>query len=103
MNKKQLIRMSVVIIFIAILVAFVLNLLFKIHGIAMKANCIFRMPGDFSEEDILIEQPTVFQENKKIELPTKFIHGITFVPERTIVLPGMLHFENVPKGEFVEI
>ena len=31
MNKKQLIRMSVVIIFIAILVAFVLNLLFKIH------------------------------------------------------------------------
>ena len=73
------------------------------NGIAMKANCIFRMPGDFSEEDILIEQPTVFQENKKIELPTKFIHGITFVPERTIVLPGMLHFENVPKGEFVEI
>lgn len=69
----------------------------------MKANCIFRMPGDFLEEDILIEQPTVFQENKKIELPTKFIHGITFVPERTIVLPGMLHFENVPKGEFVEI
>lgn len=72
-------------------------------GISMNQNCVFRMPGDYSEDDIVIDQPTIFQDTGKIDLPVKWIHGISFVPEKTLFLPGTLHFKNVSKDDIVAV
>lgn len=72
-------------------------------GISMNQNCIFRMPGDFFDDDIVIDQPTIFQEVGKINLPVKWIQGISFVPEKTVILPGILPFKNASKDDIVVV
>lgn len=70
-------------------------------GISMNQNCVFRMPGGLFNEDIIIEQPTIFQENTLIDLPSRWIHGFEFIPDKTAILPGTLAFKNTTKEDIV--
>lgn len=61
------------------------------------------MPGGLFDEDVIIEQPTIFQENTLIDLPSRWIHGVEFIPDKTVILPGTLAFKNTTKEDIVVV
>ena len=76
---------------------------FVYAGIAMECNCSILVQGGGFEEDIEIDEPTMYQEDDQIQLNCKVIFGVTFKPYRTTLLPGTVHVASSTTADIIEI
>ena len=76
---------------------------FVYDGIAMNANCEINLPAHIFEEDIIIEEPTIFEDNKEIALPIQRIHGVSFVPQQTWLLPCPISIKGKHANDMIAI
>lgn len=60
---------------------------FVYDGMNLQENCVVSIPAKNITEDIEIEYPILFEENKQILLESLVIHGIVFKPYRSVLLP----------------
>ena len=72
-------------------------------GICMQQNCEITLPGNLLEEDLIVEEPMLFQENTRIPLKDRVIHGIIFRPLRSAFLPCKAAFAGKNENDIVRI
>ena len=52
-------------------------------GISLNENATFAMTGDMFDEEVIIEAPTLLEEDKDLPLAERVIHGFVFKPRRS--------------------
>ena len=72
-------------------------------GMCMQQNCEITLPGDLLDEDLIVEEPTLFQENIPIPLEDRVIHGVIFRPFRSAFLPCRAIFAGKNDSDIVHI
>lgn len=72
-------------------------------GMCMQQNCEITLPGNLLEEDMVIEEPTLFQEDVWIPLEDRRIHGVIFRPFRSAFLPCKALFAGKGETDIVRI
>lgn len=76
---------------------------FVYDGIMLQENCEITLPGNLLDEDLEIEEPILFEENKDIPLPDRVIHGVVFRPYRSTWLPSKVKFSGKSEEDIVRI
>lgn len=72
-------------------------------GIVMNQNCEITIPGGFSDEDLELTEPVIFQEDVEIPLDDQIIQGIVFRPYKSAFLPGTIHVAGTSNKDIVRI
>lgn len=72
-------------------------------GMCMQQNCEITLPGNLLDEDLIVEEPTLFQENIPIPLEDRVIHGVIFRPIRSAFLPCKAVFADKNDSDIVRI
>lgn len=76
---------------------------FVYAGIAMNANCEVTLPSHIFDEDIIIEEPTLFEDNNEIALPSQFLHGVNFIPYQTWLLPCRISIKGTNTEDIIKL
>ena len=68
-------------------------------GINLNENATFAMTGDMFDEKVIIESPTLLEEEKDLPLAERVIHGFVFKPRRSAFLPCIIDFTGKTKDD----
>jgi hypothetical protein len=71
------------------------------YGICLQKNCEISLPGDLFEEDLVVKEPTLFQEDTFIPLPIQTIYGIEFQVFRSSILPYNALFAGKTESDII--
>ena len=74
---------------------------FVYDGIAIKQNCEIKLPGDIFEDNVIIDEPIVFQNDNSIPLDVQRIHNILFEPYKSWILPGKIAMKGKTAADIV--
>lgn len=70
-------------------------------GINLNENATFAMTGDMFDEKVIIESPTLLEEDKDLPLAERVIHGFVLKPRRSAFLPCIIDFTGKTKDDFL--
>ncbi|MBQ9814328.1 MAG: hypothetical protein IJM53_01410 [Lachnospiraceae bacterium] len=73
------------------------------NGICQQQNYIFNSPGNLSDEDIEIEEPTVFEKDKDLNIENQEIYGIVFQAYKSTFLPCTLEYSRYKEEDIVPV
>lgn len=76
---------------------------FVYDGMMLQENCELTLPGNLFEEDVEIEEPILFTEDKPIPLQDRVIQGVVFRPYRAAWLPGKAEFAGKGEQDIVRV
>ena len=76
---------------------------FVYDGIAMNANCEINLPAHIFDDDIIIEEPTLFEDSKEIALSSQILHGVNFVPDQTWLLPCRISIKGTNTEDIITL
>lgn len=76
---------------------------FVYDGISMNTNCEITLPGGFTNEDFIIEEPILFEEDISIPLPARTIHNYTFIPCKSAFMPCTVHVSGTSSKDIVRV
>lgn len=76
---------------------------FVYDGIAMNANCEINLPAHIFDDDIIIEEPTLFEDSKEIALSSQILHGVNFVPDQTWLLPCRISIKGTNTEDIIKL
>ena len=72
-------------------------------GMMLRENCEITLPGNLFDEDLEIDEPVLFEENKIIPLEDRIIQGVVFRPYRSAWLPCKAKFAEKGEKDIVRI
>ena len=76
---------------------------FVFDGISMNTNCTIKIHGGFSDEDIEIAEPFLYEKDKVIPLPDRIIQGRIFRPYASAIMPGTIHVAGTKETDIIHI
>lgn len=76
---------------------------FVYDGIVMNENCTITVPGNLVDEDIDIDEPVLFEENKIIPLQDRIIQGIISRPYKSTLLPCSIKFVGKSEQDIIKM
>lgn len=72
-------------------------------GIIIAQNCDILLPGGLVGEEVIFDEPTIFENEIRAPLEELDIQGIHFVPHRSWLLPGTVHMKGTAKDDIVNV
>lgn len=72
-------------------------------GIICAENCIIQVSTKKIIEDIIIVETTQFEENIYRALPPKYLFGVTFVSEKSWILPCVIKKRDITSNDVIQI
>ena len=76
---------------------------FVYDGIVMNQNCEITICGGFSDEDLILTEPVLYQKDVKIPLNDQIIHDVIFRPYISALLPGTIHVAGTSNNDIIRI
>ena len=73
------------------------------NGIICAENCIIQVSTKRIDEDIIIDETTNFEENIPHALPPKYLFDVTFVSEKSWILPCIIKKRDLASNDIVQI
>lgn len=72
-------------------------------GIVLNQNCEIKLPGDYFDDDVIVNEPILLEENKDIPLDAQRIHNITFAPYKSCILPCEIPMKGTTSADIIRV
>ena len=76
---------------------------FVYDGIMLNENCTITVPSHLIDEDLVIDAPVLFEEDKIIPLRDRIIQGVIFRPFRSACLPCKIKRSDYSEDDIIRI